>query len=405
MKVMISSNAPWIPSGYGQQSKFLVEYLKSQGHQIIFDCNFGLSSSYVEIDDVIYLFDKDYGNFLIKNYVQKFKPDAVISLFDWFAYDPKSWSDFECPWYSWTPIDSNVVDGKEQVFSKLFQSFLNDSNVVTMSEFGTDQLKKFDAKPVDQIYHMIDHQVFHKMDKDECRSQFLKDYDKYNLIIGMVAGNYDPIGDRKAFNLQFKGLKIFAENNPKLKILLYLHTELSAEMNGINLNAIIDNLELRKYIDIISTPSSNIRFLPFSKSQLAALYNCFDILMNASDAEGFGIPIVEAQSCGVPVLTHNFSAMPELTKYGYAVKSYDRENKMFRKSFASCDECGVLGQAHFLMSRRLEPDYFDIANGLQIIYDNIDEGKSEMASQWVAETFNPSVIGGAWNDLLNGKRG
>ncbi len=35
--------------------------------------------------------------------------------------------------------------------------------------------------------------------------------------------------------------------------------------------------------------------------------------------EGFGIPILEAQACGVPVITSNHSAMVELTQAGWVV--------------------------------------------------------------------------------------
>jgi glycosyltransferase involved in cell wall biosynthesis len=40
------------------------------------------------------------------------------------------------------------------------------------------------------------------------------------------------------------------------------------------------------------------------------LYNNCDLLYFASTKEGFGLPILEAQSCGLPVLTSNITAMP-----------------------------------------------------------------------------------------------
>ena len=45
---------------------------------------------------------------------------------------------------------------------------------------------------------------------------------------------------------------------------------------------------------------------------LVNFYNAADILLYPSFYEGFGIPIVEAMSCGCPVITSDVSSMPEL---------------------------------------------------------------------------------------------
>jgi glycosyltransferase involved in cell wall biosynthesis len=44
------------------------------------------------------------------------------------------------------------------------------------------------------------------------------------------------------------------------------------------------------------------------------LYNSFDFYLFPSIEEGFGIPILEAQKCGVPVLTFEWANIPEETK-------------------------------------------------------------------------------------------
>jgi len=56
---------------------------------------------------------------------------------------------------------------------------------------------------------------------------------------------------------------------------------------------------------------------------LTLIYNAADVLMACSMSEGFGIPIVEAQACGTPVVTTDFSAMPELVRWGYTVQVAD----------------------------------------------------------------------------------
>ena len=38
------------------------------------------------------------------------------------------------------------------------------------------------------------------------------------------------------------------------------------------------------------------------ETEMQALYNSFDILLQCSLGEGFALPMIEAQSCGVPVI-------------------------------------------------------------------------------------------------------
>ena len=44
----------------------------------------------------------------------------------------------------------------------------------------------------------------------------------------------------------------------------------------------------------------------------STLYAAADMLVYPSLWEGFGLPIIEAMSCGTPVVTANISAMPEI---------------------------------------------------------------------------------------------
>ena len=48
-----------------------------------------------------------------------------------------------------------------------------------------------------------------------------------------------------------------------------------------------------------------------SELTLAAIYNTFDIFTLPTRGEGFGLPILEAMSCGVPVVVTNYSAPTE----------------------------------------------------------------------------------------------
>lgn len=51
-------------------------------------------------------------------------------------------------------------------------------------------------------------------------------------------------------------------------------------------------------------------YFNIDNNELDRLYNLADMLFFASTKEGFGLPIIEAHSCGLPVLTSNTTSMP-----------------------------------------------------------------------------------------------
>jgi len=46
--------------------------------------------------------------------------------------------------------------------------------------------------------------------------------------------------------------------------------------------------------------------------QLNVFYNCAYVLLYPSKYEGFGIPVLEAQKAGCPVIAYNASSIPEI---------------------------------------------------------------------------------------------
>jgi glycosyltransferase involved in cell wall biosynthesis len=68
-------------------------------------------------------------------------------------------------------------------------------------------------------------------------------------------------------------------------------------------------------IDVLieSQDSARIRRIGYVDEQdLAALYSAASVFVYPSYYEGFGLPILEAMSCGAPVITSNTSSMPEV---------------------------------------------------------------------------------------------
>jgi glycosyltransferase involved in cell wall biosynthesis len=74
--------------------------------------------------------------------------------------------------------------------------------------------------------------------------------------------------------------------------------------------------------DIIRFMDPNLASTMLNEQDLAALMNCFDAHLLCSKREGFGMPILETQACGVPNICHDFSSMTELVEgHGWLCKS------------------------------------------------------------------------------------
>lgn len=54
----------------------------------------------------------------------------------------------------------------------------------------------------------------------------------------------------------------------------------------------------------------------YPEDDIVAIYNLAYLLLLPSSYEGFGLPILEAQACGTPVVTSNISSMPEVAGDG-----------------------------------------------------------------------------------------
>jgi glycosyltransferase involved in cell wall biosynthesis len=135
----------------------------------------------------------------------------------------------------------------------------------------------------------------------------------------MVGANrgWSPHAPRKSFPQAFAAFARFAQRHKDAY--LYVHAETAGGGPAINLEVLAK---------ATGCPSDRLMFPPpeawalgiMDNKFMAGVYSAMDVLLNPSMSEGFGVPIVEAQACGVPVITSNHSAMPELTGAGWLVE-------------------------------------------------------------------------------------
>ena len=152
-------------------------------------------------------------------------------------------------------------------------------------------------------------------DKQEARKKIGLPLDKY--IVGMVAANKDP-GDRKCFYQQIEAFAQFHRKHPDTY--LYMHTQHQVQP-GVGYAA----LNLKEYAEYHGLVEGKdfgfcdqyFYILGYSDEHMVATFNAFDVLLNVSRGEGFGVTIVEAQACGTPVIIGGWTAMEDLCFAGW----------------------------------------------------------------------------------------
>lgn len=124
--------------------------------------------------------------------------------------------------------------------------------------------------------------------------------EKYNLPKQFLLhiGNTDP---RKNTARVLKAFYIY-QNIAVQPIKLVL-----VGLNKVNL------LKILKSIGLENELADKIVLTDYvSNEDLPVIFNLSDVFLFPSLREGFGIPIIEAMACGVPVITSNTSSMPEV---------------------------------------------------------------------------------------------
>lgn len=323
MKILWHSNAPWSPSGYGSQTALFAPLLKHElGHDLAISSFWGLQGSKLDWDDIaVYPADGSYGGELIPVYATHFSDTnnpldvTVITLMDVWALSLPVLNPALSilPMASWTPVDHDPTPEHVRLFFEKTGAV-----PVAMSRFGERMLRNEGLDPL-YVPHGIDTEKLVPYPKDAAREALGIPGDAF--VVGMVAANQGNKPPRKAFPQAFDAFARFRAQHPDA--LLYLHTMMDAEpdkRSGLNLLPLAESLKLPREA-LMWTPEINLRLgVPYE--EMATLYSAFDVLLAPSYGEGFGIPIVEAQACGCPVIVNDFSAMPELCGAGWKVDGH-----------------------------------------------------------------------------------
>jgi glycosyltransferase involved in cell wall biosynthesis len=310
MRILWASNAPWAPSGYGTQTTQVVRRLAADGHQVAIAANYGLHGS-VRGDPnlpgvpILPMGNAEVGNDILPAHHAMWSEDGpalLLGLYDVWKYDAARFEGIPSAW--WTPIDHDPVP-------PLVTAWAKGHPTIAMSRFGERALA--DAG-VDAHYvpHAIETDVFRPGDKAAARTGMGWDQDAFYIVVNATAHG---VPMRKSWDQLLDAVGRFMARHPLAR--LHLH---SSQVG-------ISGPDLRELCAAADIPPDRVSWAPsyayligqIGPDHMATLYQAADVLLSPSKGEGFGIPVIEAQACGLPVIVSDFSAQPELVGGGWLV--------------------------------------------------------------------------------------
>jgi glycosyltransferase involved in cell wall biosynthesis len=308
MKVLWHSNAPWVPTGYGVQTKLFVPRIADAGHDVAVSAMYGLGGDSTEWGGItVYPQGFDgYGNDVLPAYALHHLKDPnhgwVLVLFDAWPINNRQLSQFHVA--CWAPVDHDPVP------PGVLRFFVDIKALpIAMSRFGQQQFERVGLEAL-YVPHGFD-PVMQPKDKAEARAAIGLPEDAF--VVGMNAANKGKSVHRKNFDGAFQAFKRFAES--RSDAILYVHSE-SAGAIGHDLENLVAFLGIG---DRVVFADQFVYRMGVPAEAMPHLYSAFDVFLNPALGEGFGVPIIEAQACGVPAIVTDFTAMTEVCGVGWAV--------------------------------------------------------------------------------------
>lgn len=307
MRILWHSNAPWVRTGYGVQTRLAIDALRKH-HDMGLSGFYGVEGSMLNMGGIP-MYPKamaPYGQDIVGAHAQHFKADIIITLIDAWVMEPAQMGGARwCPWFpvDSEPISPTIVDKVKQAYQPL-----------VFSHFGEEQARNAGLDPL-YVPHMVDTKAMYPIDRADARQQLGIGNDRW-VVLGVAANKDFP--SRKAWPEMLEAFAAFQKARPEA--LMWCHT---MPVGGVNLPALAETLGIPAHALKFSDPYQNL--LGFPDEYLRALYSAGDVLLNPAMGEGFGVPILEAQACGCPVIVGGWTAMQELCWNGFAIDKSDAE--------------------------------------------------------------------------------
>lgn len=306
-----AKDAPFVNSGYGKCCREICTRLGRLGHDVAVFATVGnRSASFFEWQGLkIYPgFEDLFGEDIIYDHYMDWKAELLITQLD--IWPMKKIHELSktglINWLPYAPLDSlpPCLDITERLKYAI--------HTITMCKWAKEQLEAQGIEAT-SIHHGIDTSIYKILKEPKEKLKQELGFPKDCFLVGLVQANQFT---RKAIEEQLRGIAIFKEKHPQIDTRVYFHTQAN-RVDSFHLPSLVQILGLK---EIVKFPNDYLIIKGFTEDHMARMYNAFDVLLSATNGEGFGLPVIEAQGCGVPAVATNCMSFPELILAGALCK-------------------------------------------------------------------------------------
>jgi glycosyltransferase involved in cell wall biosynthesis/ubiquinone/menaquinone biosynthesis C-methylase UbiE len=311
LKIIWFSTVPYSSVGYGNATREILRRFRKDGNQVILATKHALGGS-IEVDGVTCF---DGGSKDLINIVQKEEGyDYIVTMCDDWVFP----SDFSFnKWVNCCFLDTH------KMHPKLLASAKRAMHTIAMTKFTESELKKGEREC---FYAPLGVTTSTFKPNEEYRKEFraARNWTDDTFVIGGLGLNYNS--DRKNFIGLLRAFKLFHDRHPDS--ILYLHTDVLGNLlPGVPLKWVMHEMEFK---DDGTGPIQYVSQKPYhlwnlSEEAVIRTFNSFDVFCFPTMGEGFGMPIIEAQSCGVPAIVTDTTSCKELLKGGWLIDCEERD--------------------------------------------------------------------------------
>ena len=307
--VGILSDSPLLTTGFANQSTAIANILSEAGHDVTYFAH--AYGGQMLVPPIRFQDGKElkfkvvgggreaYFKDLLQIYVKQHKIDILLiyldtfMLYDWFLR--MDLSPAKVIFYYLSDGGGGLPLNCENILKKV-------DYPLAAAKFAQKQVKDLYNLDSDYIPNTINAKDFYPISKEEKEKLKAKRGLSGKFVVGTVARNQG----RKMMDRTFKAFRLYADRDPNA--VLFLHTDPNDVAQVFNMHNLIKRYNLQNRVLF----SGMSWYKGFNYKDMKDVYNVMDVFLLTTSGEGFGIPLVEAMACEIPVVATDYTTTREL---------------------------------------------------------------------------------------------